>query len=60
MIFMKFIYVFEPDAKEKLLALGFQLLKEDAGNNIYVFEANESLQFGLDDISFMYSDKLTF
>ena len=57
---MKFIYVFEPDAKEKLLALGFQLLKEDAGNSIYVFEANESLQFGLDDISFMYSDKLTF
>ena len=57
---MKFIYVFESADKEKLVDLGFQLLKEDSKNSIYVFVVNDSLKFGMDDINFMCSDTLTF
>ena len=57
---MKFIYVFESADKEKLVDLGFQFLKEDSKNSIYVFVVNDSLKFGMDDINFMCSDTLTF
>ena len=57
---MKFIYVFDAQNKEKLEALGYTLLKEDADSSVYIFESNSSLKFGLDDVDFIYSDTLTF
>lgn len=57
---MKFIYVFDASVKEQLLALGYVLLKEDAAQSIYVFEANSSMQFSLPEADLVYSDTLTF
>ena len=56
----KFIYVFNKDAKEKLLAKGYKLLKEDSHGGIYIFENNKSLNFEECDVSYIFSDTLTF
>ena len=57
---MKFIYVFKSDDRDKLIAMGYTLLKEDNSNSIYVFETCDKLDFGLEDMDFVYSDTLTF
>jgi hypothetical protein len=59
----KFIYVFDTEARDKLLANGFVLLKEDDGNQIYVFNAGDAgstALFEIDNISFATSNTLTF
>lgn len=64
----QFIYVFSTEDRDKLLGLGFSLLKEDEDNNIFVFVAENvydksdiALKFDAVDLSeYMESDTLTF
>lgn len=56
----KFIYVFSVDARDKLSASNYNLIKSDEDRNMYVFENNGSLTFTNDIQSYVYSDILTF
>lgn len=56
----KFIYVFSKEARDRLLAAGFLLLKSDDRNETYIFENNTSLSFALDRVSTIKSNTLTF
>lgn len=55
-----FIYVFDEDARDKLLDMNYKLLKRDEKNHIYVFinEGQELLALG--DISYILSNTITF
>lgn len=55
-----FIYVFDAEAKEKLLALSFTLLKEDKVHHKYVFVNDGRHDFAIPDIEYVASDVLTF
>lgn len=55
-----FVYVFDEDAKKKMLELQFELLKADSKNHIYVFVNDGHKNFAMDDISCIMSDVLTF
>lgn len=55
-----FIYVFSSDARDKMLASGFVLLKEDTDNSVFIFKADSTLTFALGDASFVMSDTLSF
>lgn len=57
---MKFIYVFDEEAKSKLLNAGYTLMKEDMDNSIYVFCCNGNMLFANEDISYIMSDTLSF
>lgn len=58
---MRFIYVMNSKDKDKLEALGYNLLKEDTNNSIFVFENKMNLNFELDEeIQYVLSDTLTF
>ena len=47
--------------RDKLESLGYNLLKEDVRNSIYVFENKMNLNFELDgSIQYVLSDTLTF
>ena len=59
----KFIYVFNQDARDKLLSAHYRLLKADEQQNIFVFENTGIHSFAAkstDDFSFILSDTLTF
>ena len=56
----KFIYVFSVDARDKLSASNYNLIKSDEKRNLYVFENNGALTFSNDIQSYVYSDILTF
>lgn len=56
----KFIYVFNEDAKEMLLAKKYTLLKSDTRNNIYVFENKPEQHFDFKDMVYTFSDVLTY
>lgn len=60
MIAMKFIYVFNKEARDAMLSLGLKLLKEDRRNQIYIFENSERMCFSRSDFYYMVSDTLTF
>lgn len=55
-----FIYVFDADAKNKLLEMQFMMLKSDDKNNVYIFVNDDNENFAVDDIPYMISDTLTF
>ena len=58
---MRFIYVMNSKDKDKLEALGYNLLKADTNNSDFVFENKMNLNFELDeDIQYVLSDTLTF
>lgn len=47
--------------KNKLEALGYNLLKADTNNSVFVFENKMNLNFELDeDMQYVLSDTLTF
>jgi len=54
-----FIYVFNEEAKKKLLCGGMCLVGQDEGAGIYVFARGESECFALNDVSYIESDMLT-
>ena len=63
---MKFIYVMSRTDKVKMEDLGYQLIKEDEANMVWVFANIEELTFAKEDaigqagISYVLSDMLTF
>ena len=57
----KFICVFSEEDRDKLLGLGFHLLKEDKGNSMYTFLTQNTMNFNdLGVRKFYLSDILTF
>lgn len=58
---MSFIYVMDKKAKKELLRKGFELIKSDANNSIWVFENKDATCFELDiSCPYVLSDVLTF
>lgn len=55
----RFIYVFSEDARDRLLRLGFQQLKDDVTSHTYVF-ANDKAMFAEMPDECVLSDTLTF
>lgn len=55
----KFIYVYKKEDKDRLIKLGFKLLKKDEKNGIWCFintnDSQEVFDFGV-----LYSNTLTF
>lgn len=63
---MRFVYVMKKEDKDKMVAMGYSLIKEDKKNNLWVFENKDVTTFASEDeitnagISFVLSDILTF
>ncbi len=55
-----FIYVFDADGRDELLAMQYELLKSDEIRHIYVFLNKECRNFSCDGVKFALSDTLTF
>lgn len=57
-----FIYVMKKDIANKMSKRGFNLVKEDELNSLWVFEADDTLKFSLEDDSphVVFSDILSF
>jgi hypothetical protein len=55
-----FIYVFRVEDRDKLLALGYQLLKSDDSQGMYIFENLGLVKFSINDMKFVLTDTLTF
>lgn len=55
-----FIYVFDKDSKEKMLELGYDLLKESEDGQQCVFNIDENFTYSLSDVKYVMSDILTF
>lgn len=55
-----FIYVFDKDSKEKMLELGYDLLKESEDGQRCVFNIDENFTYSLSDVKYVMSDILTF
>lgn len=56
----KFLYVFDENSRDCLIAAGFHLLKSDKNSNIYVFANQMDMAFELTDVSYVRSNTLTF
>lgn len=56
----KFLYVFNPEARDELSSAGFKLLKSDTKNDVYVFVNRADMTFTLNDVSFVRSNTLIF
>lgn len=56
----KFIYVIGEATRDRLVDMGYCLLKEDRAKHIYVFLNQENQNFSCTDIKFAMSDTLTF
>lgn len=54
------IYVFKEEDKEKLIHLGYELLREDNIKHVYIFAVNQEHKFDLEGIDFLYSNTLSF
>lgn len=63
---MHFIYVMNEEDKDKMLALGYMMMKEDIRNLIWVFKTKDTETFANDNdmtrsgIHFILSNTLTF
>lgn len=63
---MHFVYVMSVEDKEKMVKMGFSIIKSDPNNNIWVFENPDVMNFESGDkisdagISCIMSDILTF
>lgn len=55
-----FIYVFTKNDRDKLLSLGFTMLKSDNDTDTYVFINDGQQKFSTTDIKFALSNTLTF
>lgn len=55
-----FIYVFDKDSKEKMIELGYTLLKESEDGQQCVFNIDENFTYSLSDVKYVMSDILTF
>ena len=64
---MHFIYVMRQEDKDKMVELGYELIKEDLRNGVWVFASDNKLLFGADSdplseagIPHVRSDMMTF
>lgn len=57
---MKFIYVFGEEAKEKMCAMGYKLLKSNMQCQVHIFANKNELEFSAMGIPCVMSDTLTF
>lgn len=55
-----FLYVMDTESRDKLLKLGFELLKENDKKTIWVFVNNKEQTFDVVDVPCVVSDVLTF
>lgn len=57
-----FIYVMDEESRDKLLKLGFELLKKHDGRSVWVFINKQELEFDAiaEDIDCVVTDILTF
>lgn len=56
----KFIYVVGEDMRDRLVNMGYHLLRENEAKHIYVFLNQDNQIFSCTDIQFAMSDTLTF
>lgn len=56
----RFIYVVGGEARDRLVNMGYRLLREDKAKHIYVFLNQDNQKFSCTDIQFAMSDTLTF
>lgn len=56
----KFIYVFTKETSDALISQGFNLVKSDEKNKVYVFENNPTLKLMFSKKDFVLSNTLTF
>lgn len=56
----KFIYVFDENSKNLLLAQDFIPVRFDENNNIFVFHNKEFLNFTFGEVIHLLTDTLTF
>lgn len=57
---MDFIYVFTQKDRDVLLAMGYQLLKENDSGTVFVFLQREEMTFELNEIPHVCTNVLTF
>ena len=58
---MKFIYTFDEEARDFLIAKGYPLLKESLDNGIAIFENKDEFNYGAPlDCRCVFSNVLTF
>lgn len=63
---MHFIYVMSKADKDKMLALGYSLVREDERNSMWVFQNKDTATFACEDeissagVRFVLSNMLTF
>ncbi len=55
-----FIYVTDKKSKDKLVKLGYELLKGNDKTGVWVFKNRTDKQFDSSEISYVVSDTLTF
>lgn len=56
----KFIYTFNEESRDALLAQNYSLIKSDETKKIYVFENKTDMCFALNKAEFVFSNTLTF
>lgn len=56
----KFLYVHNSESRDKLLAIGYHLIKSDETHSTYIFENQENMKFSLKDIDVVPSNTLTY
>mgnify|MGYP006384291485 CR=1 FL=1 len=63
---MCFVYVMSKEDRNKMIAMGYSLIKEDERNNVWIFKNKDVSTFASEDeiteagVSFVLSDMLTF
>ena len=63
---MRFVYVMKKEDRDKMITMGYSLIKEDKQNHIWVFANKDVTTFSSEDeitdagVSFVLSDMLTF
>lgn len=55
-----FIYVMDIDGRDKLLSLGYTLLKENSKKTVWIFENKKEFNFENIDVPCVVSDTLIF
>lgn len=55
-----FLYVMDTENRDKLISLGYKLLKENDRGNMWIFANSNNQTFDNDDISCVVSDTLIF
>lgn len=58
----RFIYAFDDDSRDRLLALGLNIMMRDDRQSVYIFLADDTdiEKFDLKDIKYVTSNTLTF